>query len=65
MGYESQKPHTKQMHVLLLMNSAISNAAAQRNNIILFKRFFLVLVTKYSSILKNNCDFLLNMLLSQ
>lgn len=26
------KPHGKQMHVLLLLNSATSNAAAQRNN---------------------------------
>lgn len=41
MGYESQKPHTKQMHVLLLVSSAISNAGAQRNEIILSKRFYL------------------------
>lgn len=42
MGYESQKPHTKQMHVLLFMNSAISNAAAQRNTILLLERFYLL-----------------------
>jgi len=42
MGYESQKPHTKQMHVLLFMNSVITNAAAQRNKIILFERFYLL-----------------------
>ena len=42
MGYESQKPHTKQMHALVFMNSAISNAAAQRNKINLFERFYLL-----------------------